>query len=113
MILTSVSCDKQNNEVPEGALSFTFEAILADGTAKSFNITSEKAILAEALVDEGLISGENSDYGLYVLTVCDEYHRYEEDGMYWALYVNGEYAMTGISSTAIEDGATYTLMAEK
>lgn len=38
---------------------------------------------------------------------------YDTDGAYWAFYINGEYAMTGVDATSIEAGASYTLKAEK
>ena len=111
MLMTMISCDN-NTPVSNDAKSFKFEVVFADGTSKSYDITSEKATVGEALLDEGLISGEDSQYGLYVMTVCDEYHKYEEDGKYWAFYVNGEYGMTGVDSTNIEDGSTYSFKAE-
>ena len=111
MLMTMISCDN-NTPVSGDANSFTFEVVFADGTSKTYDITSEKATVGEALLDEGLISGEDSQYGLYVMTVCGEYHKYEEDGKYWAFYVNGEYGMTGIDSTNIEDGSVYTFKAE-
>lgn len=108
-MLMAVSCKKEDDGVER---TFTFTAVHADGTSKDFTITSKRTTLADALVDEGLISGENSQYGLYVTTVNGEYHKFEEDGKYWALYINGEYAMTGVDSTNIEDGATYSFKAE-
>ena len=38
---------------------------------------------------------------------------YDVDQTYWAFYVNGEYAMTGVDSTAIEEGVAYSLKIEK
>ena len=111
MLMTMISCDN-NTSVSTDAKSFTFEVVFADGASKTYDITSEKATVGEALLDEGLISGEDSQYGLYVMTVCGEYHKYEEDGKYWAFYVNGEYGMTGVDTTNIEDGSIYTFKAE-
>ena len=37
---------------------------------------------------------------------------YDQDGKYWAFYVDGEYAATGVDSTDITAGATYTFKAE-
>ena len=37
---------------------------------------------------------------------------WEKDGKYWAFYINGEYAMTGVDSTDAEDGAVYTFKPE-
>ena len=38
---------------------------------------------------------------------------YNTDGAYWAFYVNGEYAMSGVDSTDIVDGTTYSMVATK
>ena len=37
---------------------------------------------------------------------------YDQDGKYWAFYVDDEYAATGVDSTDITAGATYTFKAE-
>ena len=65
-----------------------------------------------ALLSLGLIAGEDSDYGLYVKTVNGVTVDYDTDGKYWAFYVDGEYAATGVDSTDITAGATYTFKAE-
>ena len=49
----------------------------------------------------------------YVKTVNGITADYDTDGTYWAFYVNGEYAMTGVDSTPVEDGAVYTFKVEK
>ena len=38
---------------------------------------------------------------------------YDKDGVYWAFYIDGEYAMTGIDATNITDGARYAFRMEK
>lgn len=38
---------------------------------------------------------------------------YDKDGVYWAFYIDGEYAMTGIDATNITDGAQYAFRMEK
>ena len=37
---------------------------------------------------------------------------YNKDGKYWAFYINNEYAMTGVDSTPVEEGAAYAFVAE-
>ena len=66
-----------------------------------------------ALLSLGLIAGEDSEYGLYVKTVNGETADYDVDGTYWAFYVNGEYAMTGVDATTLEAGAIYAFRVEK
>ena len=93
--------------------TFKFVVVDADGNETPFEITTEKATVGEALLDEGLIEGTDSAYGLYVTKVNGIEAVYETDGTYWAFYINGEYASTGVDSTNVEDGATYMFKVEK
>ena len=92
--------------------SFTFVVVDTTGKETSFEISSDKATVGEALLDEGLIAGEDGQYGLYVKTVNGITLDYDTDGKYWAFYVNGEYGMTGVYATEIVAGATYSFKAE-
>lgn len=38
---------------------------------------------------------------------------YDKDGVYWAFYIDGVYAMTGVDATNITDGAQYAFRMEK
>ena len=67
----------------------------------------------EALLAEGLIAGSESEYGLYINTVNGIIADWDKDQTYWAFYVNGEYATTGVDSTEITEGATYGLTLTK
>lgn len=108
--LSVMSCGEKT---PDGEVkTFTLEVTGVDGTVETFTVETDKDKVGEALLEEKLIQGEDSAYGLYVTTVNGEYHKYEEDGKYWAFYINGEYAMTGVDQTDIEDGAVYALKAE-
>ncbi len=98
--------------VGEGQTSFAFTATMLDGSVKVYTVRTDKATVGEALQETGLISGTAGAYGLYVDTVCGEYHLYEKDGKYWAFYINGEYAMGGVDTTAIDPSAAYALKAE-
>ena len=108
--LAIVSCN--DDDVDTSEKTFTFTVVHADGTTKDFTITTTETILADALVNEGIIAGEDGPYGLYVKTVDGETLDYETDGKYWALYIDGQYAVTGVDSTEIKDGATYSFKAE-
>ena len=66
-----------------------------------------------ALQELELIDGEEGQYGLYVTTVNGITVDYDKDGMYWAFYVNDEYAQTGVDATEIKEGDSYALKAEK
>ncbi len=115
MVLCFAACGqtKAPSDVPaEGTKSFTFEVVERDGSVKTFDIVTSAGTVGEALIEEGLIQGEEGPYGLYVKTVNGSTYDYDKDGCYWAFYVNGEYGMTGAELTEIEDGAVYAFKAE-
>ena len=100
------------DNVSKAEVKFTFIVVDTTGKETSFEISTNKTIVGEALLDEGLIAGEDSAYGLYVKTVNGITLDYDTDGKYWAFYVNGEYGMTGVDTTEIVVGSTYCFKAE-
>ena len=123
MVLMFAGCgQKEIQENPETTQnqqenvekSFEFQVVDLDGTKKEFEIKydTEKTV-GEALINEKLISGETGQYGLMVDTVDGQKYDYNEDGAYWAFYINDEYAMTGVDSTPIKDGEAYSFVATK
>ncbi len=118
MALTFTACrdgdsaQTETDAVTGEEVEFTLEVTKLDGTKKSFTVRSDMGNVGDALVEEGLISGEEGSYGWFVTTVDGEFHKYEEDGKYWAFYIDGEYAMTGVSSTPITEGSTYSFKPE-
>ena len=120
MALTATACNdlfqKEETTNPEETTikkSFTFIVVDKDGNETSFAISTDKKIVGDALLAEGLIEGENGAYGLYVKKVNGITADYDTDQTYWAFYINGEYAMTGVDATEIVEGATYSFKVEK
>ena len=93
-------------------VSFTVLVIDKEGNETKFEITTDKATVGEALLEEKLIDGEQGDYGLYIKTVNGILADYDVDGTYWGVYVNGESAVTGVDSIEVTEGATYTFKVE-
>ena len=91
-----------------GDKHITVEVIHKDGTVKTFAYDTDEEYLSEVLVAEGLISGDDSEFGLYVTTVDGETADYNADQSWWALSVNGELAQTGVDTTPIYDGDAFT-----
>ena len=129
MALSITGCTKTNTDQPdsqpqqsqtadvvvkgEGQTVFSFTVVDKDGNETAFEIHTDKETVGEALLDCALIEGEAGQYGLYVKTVNGITADYDADGTYWAFYVNGEYAMTGVDSTDINTADTYTFKVEK
>lgn len=107
------SDEAQVTVLGEGAQQFTFTVVDKDGNEAIFEIHTDKETVGAALLDLGLIAGDEGDYGLYVKTVNGITADYDVDQTYWAFYINGEYAMTGVDATTVEAGATYSFKVEK
>ena len=97
----------------EGATVFYFNVVDKDGNETKFEIHTDKTIVGEALLELGLIEGEQGDYGLYVKKVNGITADYNVDGTYWAFYEGDDYAMTGVDLTEIRAGATYAFKVSK
>ncbi len=93
--------------------TFTLTVTFADGSEQTEDYALCEGTVGDFIFDRGIAYGEEGPYGLYVKTVLGESHSYEVDGSYWAFYIDGEYAMTGVSDTELEAGVTYQLKAEK
>ena len=97
----------------EGKTMFLFTVVDKDGNETNFEIHTDKEIVGEALLDLELIAGDEGEFGLYVKTVNGITADYDVDQTYWAFYVDGEYAMSGVDATNIEEGKTYSFKVEK
>lgn len=131
MALTTTGCnEKKNNEsqvstennqnvqtednvLGEGKTEFTFTVVDKDGNETQFEIHTDKETVGEALLELDLIAGDEGEYGLYVKTVNGITADYDVDQTYWAFYVNDEYAQTGVDSTTITAGDSYSFKVEK
>lgn len=92
----------------EGGKHITVEVVHSDGSTAEFTYDTDEEYLGTLLLDKGLISGSNSEYGLYVETVDGETADFNADGSYWWLSCNGEDAQTGVDLVVINDGDRYT-----
>ena len=104
MVFTLVACTAKT--------SFTVVTTDLEGKETTHEIKTDAATVGEALIEARLIKGHTTDYGLYVDEVNGIALDWEKDGKYWAFYINGEYAMTGVDTTNVEDGAVYTFKPE-
>ena len=96
----------------QGAVSVPLTIVDKDGNETALTIHTDLETVGAALLDLGLIAGEDGEFGLYVKTVNGITADYDTDGVYWAFYVNGEYASTGVDSTPITQGDAYSLKVE-
>ena len=116
-----VSCNKNETDVWESA-TYTEDQTFGEGAktvivevkaqerSVTFTVKTDKDTVGAALMEHGLIDGEEGPYGLYVKAVNGMKADYDTDQRYWAFYVNGEISMTGVDTTEITEGATYQMI---
>ena len=95
-------------EATEGGKTFTLTVVHSDGKTKDFTISTDREFLADALLDENLIV-ESDSPGMYI-TVDGETADYSVNQSYWGFFIGEDYAMEGMNTTAITDGAVYKLV---
>ena len=103
---------REGGELGEGSKEFALTVTDKDGNETQFEIHTDKETVGEALQELNLIDGEEGEYGLFVKTVNGITADYDTDGVYWAFYVNGEYATSGVDVTQITEGDSYALKVE-
>ena len=96
----------------EGETTFHFTVTDSEGNETRFEIHTDKKTVGAALTELDLIAGETGAYGLYVKTVNGVTVDYDTDKKYWAFYIDGQYASTGVDSTDIVSGSTYSFKVE-
>ena len=96
-------------ETEAGSKGYTVTVVHKDGSEKVFEYRTDAEYLAEALLEEGLVAGEESQYGLTIITVDGEAAAWETDNAYWAIWIGDEMAMTGASEIPVYDGSAYKL----
>ncbi|MBQ9943843.1 MAG: DUF4430 domain-containing protein [Clostridia bacterium] len=110
---TDVGIVKDGDVVGQGATAFAFVIVDKEGNETAITVKTDKKMVGEALLDTGIVEGEMGDYGLYVKRVNGIEADYNVNQTYWAFYIDGEYAMTGVDVTEIAQGVTYMMKVEK
>lgn len=94
----------------DGTKHITVTVVHKDQAKKEFTYDTDEEYLGTVLQAEGLIEGEEGPYGLMITAVDGETADWNVDQGYWALYVGEEYATTGIDTTPIHDGDSFSLV---
>lgn len=98
----------EDKEIGEGSIAVKVEIVMED---KSITLTvhTDSGNLGDALLENELVEGDESEYGLYIKAVNGVEADYDRDGAYWSISKDGEYLMTGADSTPIADNEHYEL----
>ena len=96
----------------DGSKVFDVTIVDQEDVETTLEIHTDQETVGAALLELGLIAGEESEYGLFIKTVNGLTADYDTDGVYWAFYIDGEYATSGVDSTPVTEGAHYSFQVE-
>lgn len=111
-VVSGESGYSDGSQLGEGSTKFELLVSDRDGKETRLEIHTDRETVGEALMELGVIAGEDSEYGLFVKTVNGISYDYDKDGVYWAFYVDGEYALTGVDATPVTAETDYAFKAE-
>lgn len=86
----------------QGEKEITVVVVHADKTEKTFTYQTDAEYLREVLEDNGLIAGDESEYGLFVKTVDGETAD-DSKQQWWCITKGGESLNTSVDQTPIND----------
>ena len=89
-----------------GKKTITVEVTHLDGTTNTFEVKTDEEFLRPVLEEQKLVSGTESEYGLFIDTVDGEYADPGKNE-YWLYTVNGEMASYGVDQQPVEDKDVY------
>ncbi|MDR1130989.1 MAG: DUF4430 domain-containing protein [Oscillospiraceae bacterium] len=87
----------------EGAKAIQLEVVLVDGSSETHALKTDALYLREVLEENGLVSGDESAFGLFVTTV-DGVTADDGNQEWWCFTKDGEQLMTGVDDTPVADG---------
>lgn len=111
-VTAPVQTDSQEAQDVDGVI-LVLEVTDDNGVVSKYELLTNQPTVGAALLEEGMIEGDESEYGLMVTHVNGLRADFNEDGAYWAFYVDGEFATAGVDATEIEQGRVYALVYTK
>lgn len=86
----------------QGAKTVQIEIVVSDTDVRQYTLHTDAEFLRQALEEQNLIQGEESEYGLFVLTV-DGVTADADQMQWWCFTKDGEMLMTGVDTTPVAD----------
>ena len=116
--LFGVIYSKNKPQATQGAKEYTLEVVDDQGNSKVYTARTDQEYLRGAMDElaaagDFSYSGEESQYGIMILTVNGVTADYNKDGSWWGIYVNGNMGEYGADSQPVNDGDGFVLLYEK
>ena len=92
----------------QGSKQIIVSVVFEDASVKEHEITTQQEYLRGALEEQGLVEGDESEYGLFIKTV-DGVTADESKQQWWCITKIGEQVNTSVDQTPIADGDRFEL----
>ena len=99
----------EDTELGKGGKTVTV-SVTAEEKTVVFTINTDSATLGAALLENNLVEGETSEYGLFISKIDGISADYETDGAYWAFMQNGQMLEYGVDGAELSGGESYELV---
>ena len=107
-ILGGILYIKTRPEASKGEKHISVTVVYLEQKEETFTYDTDLQYLGEVLQEEGLIEGEESEYGLFITTVNGETAD-DSKQQWWCITKAGEQVNTSVDTTPIEDGDSFEL----
>jgi len=107
--LPLTACGEGETTQLDDPITVTVKVIHKDKTEKTVVIETRKPTLLGALLQEGLVEGEDQAAGFYITSVDGEKADWSVDQGWWCFTKGGAAMMTGAENTKIADGDVYEI----
>jgi len=92
----------------EGSKKVVIEVIIPEEETKEFTLKTDAEFLRQALEEEKLVKGIDSEYGLYITEVNGRVVN-EANQEWWCITKDGEQLLYGVDQIVINDGDHYEI----
>lgn len=96
----------EDTALGSGAKTITFEVTAQEKTV-TFTVKTDREFLGDALMDCGLIAGEEGQFGIYVDAVNGIVADYKADQSYWEFSKDGQRLNSGVDFAEIKNGEKF------
>ncbi|MCL2020178.1 MAG: DUF4430 domain-containing protein [Oscillospiraceae bacterium] len=91
--------------IGQGETTFRFEVVHSFNATEVWDVSTDEATIGSALFAVGLT--DDTDF---VTTINGVQADFVKDGYWWAFYINGEMAVSGVAETEIETDNIYAFV---
>ena len=110
LTIALAACAADVDDTPEiqpDYVEFSLYVVLEDGESEAFSFMTAQEYLGDALLESGLVEGEQTPMGLMISHINGVRADFVLDGAWWRFYIDGEPALAGVSETRIDPDAVY------